>query len=542
MIQLKAGQNMPLTGDVVRFSAKAEGALDVSALVVAENLKVFAAEDFVFYNQPAAAGVRLDADEVTITLAEVRGDAKAVLLVVSADPAVPGRPGGLGTVTATLSENGAAAAEFVVTPSAGEAALICLEVYRRGTAWRLRAVGQGYSGGLGVLLTAHGVEVEDDPADPSAQTGSAAQTGDVPQPSVPQQAGPGVHTMSGPMASEARSATASPLEVGHGLERLWMIFEDAARSAAALVSARDYAAKRLDHELSVAVSDPATRNTPAADAARRAAQQRNDELIATAESNHQRDSAQLVRELADADLMLPPALASWDSPAWDKPTAPSDGIRLGELYALDRGSLRVPYCVPVPLNRPLWIDTESSRAVAPVVGALLARLLTAAPGRRTLVDIIDLTGAFSGFTGLLAPVLNGPPITDHTEISERLDALVQAAELAELAVASGMGSPPSEHRILVAADFPHGYQSSDAQRIGSLIMRGELIGLSTVIVGSDESDASDTTVAMLSQSCRHLPTVDGTPLFDPWTGSPWQLDLDLLPQEPAQLARYLRTH
>ncbi|MBF6546799.1 TerD family protein [Nocardia brasiliensis] len=542
MIQLKAGQNMPLTGDIVRFGAHAEAALDVSALVVAENLKVFSSDDFVFYNQPATAGVALTDAEVTVTLAEVRADAKAVLLVVSADPAVPARTGGLGTVTATLFENDSAAAEFVVSPAAGEAALICLEVYRRGPEWRLRAVGQGYAGGLAVLLTAHGVDVEDEPADPAAQTGSAAQTGDVPQPVDAPRSGPVAHTMAGPMASEARAVTATPTEVGHGLERLWMIFEDAARSAAALVSARDYAAKRLDHELSAAVSDPAIRNTPAADAARRAAQQRNDELIATAERNHQRDSEQLIRELADADLMLPPALASWDAPAWDKPVAPSDGIRLGELYAQERGALRVPYCVPVPLNRPLWIDTESSQAVAPVVGALLARLLTAAPDRRTVVDIIDLTGAFTSFTEPLAPVLHGPPITDHTEISGRLQELAQAAELAELAFTSGMSSPPSEHRILIAADFPHGYQSSDAQRIGSLIMRGDLIGLSTVIVGSDESDSTDTTVAMLSQSCRHLPTVAGTPLFDPWTGSPWQLDLDLLIQEPERLARYLRTH
>ncbi|WP_069161307.1 TerD family protein [Nocardia altamirensis] len=542
MIQLKAGQNIPLTGDVVRFSAKAEGALDVSALVVAENLKVFSEQDFIFYNQPTAAGVALAGEEVTITPAEVRGDAKAVLLVVSADPAVPARAQGLGTVTASLVENGTVAAEFTVTPSAGEAALICLEVYRRGLDWRLRAVGQGYSGGLGVLLTAHGVEVEDEPADPSAQTGSSAQAGTVPQPTATAQPGPGVHTMAGPMASEARSASASPMEVGHGLERLWMIFEDAARSAAALVSARDYAAKRLDHELSAAVSDPATRNTPAADAARRAAQQRNDELVAIAETNHRRDSEQLVRELADADLMLPPALATWDSPVWDKPITPSDGIRLGELYADDRGGLRVPYCVPVPLNRPLWIDTESSRAVAPVVAALLARLLTSTPGRRTVVDVIDLTGAFTAFTGLLAPVLNAPPITDHSGISARLEELARAAEMAQLAMSSGMGSAPSEHRVLIAADFPHGYQSSDAQRIGSLIVRGDLIGLSTVIIGSDESESDNATVAMLSQSCRHLPTMGQTPLFDPWTGSPWQLDLDMLPTEAAQLARYLRTH
>ncbi|MGQ4597980.1 TerD family protein [Nocardia sp. R6R-6] len=520
MIQLKAGQNIPLTGAIVHFSAKAEVALDVSALVVAENLKVFSSDDFVFYNQPGTAGVALAPDGVTITLAEVRPDAKAILLVVSADPAASSHGAGLGPVTATLSENGSVAGEFAVTPTSGETALICLELYRRGSAWKLRAVGQGYAGGLAVLLTAHGVDVGGAP--------------------VPQSQPPDPHMMANPLADDGRS-TGAPLEVGHGLERLWMVFEDAARSAAALVSAREYAAKRLDDELSLAVSDPATRNTPAAEQARHTAQQRNDQLIATAEHNHQRDAEQLMRELAEADAVLPPALASWNSPAWDKPPAPSDGIRLGELYALDRGPLRVPYCVPVPLHRPLWIDTGSTHAAAPVVGALLARLIATAPQRRALVDIIDLTGAFSGFTGLLAPVLNGPPINDHADISARLQALVDAAELAELAYASGAFTPPTEHRVLLAADFPHGYQSSDAQRIAALIARGDLIGLSTVIVGADESDSPDTIVAMLSQSCRHLPTVGGTPLFDPWTGSAWQLDLDMLPQEPGQQSRFLRT-
>lgn len=427
-------------------------------------------------------------------------------------------------MTATLSENDSVTAAFVSAATSGETALICLEVYRRGPAWKLRAVGQGYAGGLAVLLTGHGVDIDGEPAQPSQATQPEAQT------------------VVDPLAGDARAAAAgAPLEVGHGLERLWMVFEDAARSAAALVSAREYAAKRLDHELSLAVSDPATRNTPAAEEARRAAQQRSDELIATAEHNHQRDAEQLMRELAEADRALPPALASWDSPTWDKPVAPSDGIRLGELYALDRGPLRIPYCVPVPLNRPLWIDTESTRAVAPVVGALLARLLATDPQRRALVDIIDLTGAFGGFADLLAPVLNGPPITDHADISPRLQALVDTAELAELAYSSGSFTPPTEHRLLLAADFPHGYQSSDAQRIGALIARGDLIGLSTVIVGANESDSADSIVAMLSQSCRHLPTVGGTPLFDPWTGSAWQLDLDMLPQEPGRQARFLRT-
>ncbi|MCP2276582.1 Stress response protein SCP2 [Nocardia amikacinitolerans] len=523
VIQLKAGQNIPLTGDVLRFGAKADAALDVSALVVAENLRVFDASDFVFYNQPSTGGVALDGDEVRITLEEVRADAKAVLLVVSADPAAPGG-GELGPVTASLAENGTVTAEFAIAPAAGEAALICLEVYRRGDAWKVRAVGQGYAGGLPVLLPAHGVEVSGGP-DVAAHAPHPAGDRDA---------------IAGPQ--QAQHPTGAPaLEVSHGLERLWMIFEDAARSAAALISARDYAAKRLDEELSAAVSDPATRNTPVAEVKRQEAQRRSDELVGVAEANHRRDSEHLMRELAEADRLLPPALASWSSPAWEGRAKPSDGIRLGELYAIERGPLRIPYCVPVPLTRPLWIDTEHSAAVVPVVGALLARLLASDPGKRTRIDAIDLTGAFTGLLAPLGPVLNGPPITDHGEISARLQALVDAAELAEMAYNSGAFTQPVEHRVLLAADFPHGYQASDAQRITALTLRGDLIGLSIVIVGSDESESPDGTVAALSQACRHLPTVEDTPLFDPWTGSAWQLELDLLPRDPDRAAKLLRS-
>lgn len=527
MTALQAGQNIAVGGGVARFRVEAAVPLTVSALVVNADLRVATAADVLVAERPEGPGVQIeDGTAVVVTPAAVRADAQAVLLTASA-AGVPG------VVTASLAENEVPVAEFVIAPQAGETALICFELYRRGTGWKLRALGQGYAGGITELLRAHGAEQFVTALPPVAAAGRA----DAPTVlDTPIAAGAPTVVASGPAAP----APAAPLEVGHGLERLWMIFEDAARSAAALESARGYAAKRLDEELSEAVSDPATRNTPAADAARTAAQRRYDELTAIAENNHQRDSAQLQRELAEADTVLPAALASWNSPAWDRPPSPADGVRLGELYALDRGALRIPYCVPVPLTRPLWVDTQSSAAVAPVIGALLARLLRAAPGRRTVVDIIDLTGAFGGFTGMLAPVLAGPPINDHADISPRLQQLVETAELAEMAYNSGQGVPPAEHRILLAADFPHGYQSADAHRLAALLARGDLIGLSTVIVGADESDSQDNLVATLSRACRHLPTVTGTPLFDPWTNNAWQLDLDLLPQEPEQQARILR--
>lgn len=564
MIQMQAGQNTPLTGGVVRFEASAGTALRLAALVVADNLRVTGPEDHVSAERPAAPGVTLTGSTVQIDPSAVRADAQAVLLVAAADPAVPLPPGGLGPVRATLTgADNTPVAAFPISPNAGETALICLEVYRRGGGWKLRAVGQGYDGGMAALLPAHGVAA---PAPGDAATavfgipagapggfgpggqGTGGPTGPgLNGPGGPGADGPGGTGSGGPTAAGGPAGApgagvsgAAPLDVGHGLERLWMIFEDAARSAAALVAARDYADKRLDQEMSAAVSDPATRNTPAAEQARQAAQRRYDELVAIAEGNHQRDSEQLRRELAEADRQLPPALASWDSPSWDRPPVAADGIRLGELYAIERGPLRVPYCVPVPLNRPLWIDTESSAAVAPVVGALLARLIAAVPDRRTVVDLIDLTGGLRHLGPLLGPGLQSPPITDHIDVSARLQSLVEAADLAELAFSSGAGTPPAEHRILVAADFPHGYQSTDVQRLTALVLRGALIGLSVVVVGSNESGSEESALAALSQSCRHLPTIAGTPLFDPWTNSAWELALDLLPQEPERQARFLR--
>jgi len=510
-MELQAGQNIALAGEVFRFRVAADMAVDLAALIVGHDLQVAGPVDCVSAAQPQAPGVVLASEPAALTVrpAEVRSDAQAVLLITSVDTAVARGAAEPTEITASLDGTDDQVARFVITPAAGETALICFEVYRRGPSWKLRALGQGYAGGRSELLFAHGGQ---DYADR-------------------------FRSASVPTAGQAEPAS---LEVGHGLQRLWMVFEDAARSAAALNSARNYAAQRLDQELSAAVSDPATRNTPAAESARAQAQRNYDELTAAAESDHRRDSEQLRNELVEAEQVLPPSLASWESPAWDRLPIAADGIRLGELYAIDRGPLRIPYCVPVPLNRPLWIDTQPSSSVAPVVGALLARLLAAAPHSRAVVDIIDLSGAFAGLIQHLAPVLGGPPVTDISDVSPRLQSLVDAAELAEMAHSNGAGTAPTENRILLVADFPHGYQGADAHRLATLITRGALLGLSTIFVGANESDSEDNTVAALSEASRHLPTIAGTPMFDPWTDNAWELDLDLLPQEPELQARFLR--
>ena len=66
--------------------------------------------------------------------------------------------------------------------------LLLAEIYRRGTAWKLRALGQGYADGLAGIARDFGVEVSDD-ADAGA--GGCAAPGD---PAVPGSRGAGVAT------------------------------------------------------------------------------------------------------------------------------------------------------------------------------------------------------------------------------------------------------------------------------------------------------------------------------------------------------------
>ncbi|MCZ9326221.1 TerD family protein [Nocardia farcinica] len=138
MVRLRAGQNIAVHAPVLRFRAEAGVPLDLCALVVGADLRVAGSADVVFYNQPGTAGVALAGAEIGVTPAGLRPGATAVLLVVSAEE--PGRA--LGAVRATLTGDDAEAVEFAIEPGAGETALICFEIYRRGADWKVRPSGR----------------------------------------------------------------------------------------------------------------------------------------------------------------------------------------------------------------------------------------------------------------------------------------------------------------------------------------------------------------------------------------------------------------
>ncbi|WP_189028528.1 TerD family protein [Nocardia rhizosphaerihabitans] len=143
------------------------GAVDVSAVLVTADGRVRSDADFVFFNNPAAPGVRLESDAVvSVDLSAVPADIHRVVIAGSTEAQ------GLrfGEVTGLrVSVAGTAQTLSFLPPGLdSETVLQAVALYRRGSGWRLDAIGQGYSAGLAAFATEHGIVVDEEPTVPPA--------------------------------------------------------------------------------------------------------------------------------------------------------------------------------------------------------------------------------------------------------------------------------------------------------------------------------------------------------------------------------------
>ncbi|WP_344573609.1 TerD family protein [Streptomyces lunalinharesii] len=165
------GSNLPLTAARVAVTVTAPVRLDVSGLLLTAGGKVRSDDDFVFYNQPAGAGVSHGTtptgDTITVDTAAVPADIDKVVVTASLDAPGATFAGTEPTGTVRDADGGAVLATFTPPQLGAETALVVVEVYRRAGGWKVRAVGQGYANGLAGIATDFGVSVEE-PATPAA--------------------------------------------------------------------------------------------------------------------------------------------------------------------------------------------------------------------------------------------------------------------------------------------------------------------------------------------------------------------------------------
>ncbi|GAA3004541.1 TerD family protein [Streptomyces drozdowiczii] len=168
------GSNLPLTAVRVAVDVAAPVRLDVSGLLLTADGKVRSDDDFIFYNQPSGPGVTYRSgggsapDAVVVDTAAVPAGIERIVVTASPDGAGQTFQGVEPTATVRDADNGTVLASFTPPRLGDETALVVMEVYRRGGAWKVRAVGQGYANGLAGIATDFGVTVDEAPAAPPA--------------------------------------------------------------------------------------------------------------------------------------------------------------------------------------------------------------------------------------------------------------------------------------------------------------------------------------------------------------------------------------
>jgi stress response protein SCP2 len=193
---LVKGQNMSLAVRQLRVTVQVAHAADLSALLVTTSGKVRSDADFIFFNQPNGPGVTCQQPaggqpwRIDLDLDRVPADIDKVRVVSSLD----GNNVRFGQFAPPIVQvtdlGGTPIASYTMTGLDRESIVVSVEAYRRQGQWKLRAVGQGYAGGLADLVTDHGVSVDDAGSQQAAappQRPAPHQPAPPPQQTAPQQ-------------------------------------------------------------------------------------------------------------------------------------------------------------------------------------------------------------------------------------------------------------------------------------------------------------------------------------------------------------------
>lgn len=191
MTAMTPGSNIPLSALRVAVDVAAPVRLDVSGLLLTADGKVRSDDDFIFYNQPTGPGVTYRSgggtapDAIVVDTAAVPPGIEKIVVTASPDGAGQTFQGVEPTATVRNADDGSALATFTPPQLGAETALVVIEVYRRGGAWKARAVGQGYANGLAGIATDFGVSVEEEPTAAPAAPAAAPVDPRIAAPPVP---------------------------------------------------------------------------------------------------------------------------------------------------------------------------------------------------------------------------------------------------------------------------------------------------------------------------------------------------------------------
>ncbi|GHD84308.1 TerD family protein [Streptomyces naganishii] len=161
--ELVRGQNHPLTEVRLEIRVSAGTPLVAAATLGDENGKVRGAQWVVHPGAPARPGLEVPRQaaaghRLALDLGAMPEAVHRVSVLLALPASGPGRFGAVAApFVAVTGLDGTELAGYTIIGLDAETAVIALELYRRQGAWKVRAVGQGYAGGLAELLADQGL-------------------------------------------------------------------------------------------------------------------------------------------------------------------------------------------------------------------------------------------------------------------------------------------------------------------------------------------------------------------------------------------------
>ncbi|WP_223773999.1 TerD family protein [Streptomyces sp. 135] len=163
--ELVRGQNHPLPGTRLEIRVSAGEPIVAGATLGDDRGRVPGAEWVAHPGSPTLPGLEVSgqaaADHRLAVDLGALPDTVHRVSVLLALPVAAGGPASFRALAAPFVAvtglDGAEVASYTITDLDAESAVVALELYRRHGAWKVRAVGQGYAGGLAEMLTDQGL-------------------------------------------------------------------------------------------------------------------------------------------------------------------------------------------------------------------------------------------------------------------------------------------------------------------------------------------------------------------------------------------------
>ncbi|WP_370184792.1 VWA domain-containing protein [Rhodococcus wratislaviensis] len=178
MTSLTRGANSPIdtATTTVEVTGARQGTVDLFVFQLGADLKVRTDADLVFFNNPSTpeGAVTLAGEQVTLSLGTVPAAIDTLAVAVALDENAPGSLSQVPGLAVTVTQTGGTSFEIPAEGLTTERSAVLLEVYRRNGSWKVRNRSAGWGGGLGALVTEHGVTVDETPAQTPTPTPTQA--------------------------------------------------------------------------------------------------------------------------------------------------------------------------------------------------------------------------------------------------------------------------------------------------------------------------------------------------------------------------------